>query len=367
MVRIAVISAVAALSAYAGPLMAQPKPVEIAPDKDWEHTWTPMTFPARLGEFERSEVFQFQERESDISANYLDAAGSVLSLYIYRPGVSDASIWHDRALVSLGANDVMFGTEGVQGKRSASFKPAGHDIESGILTVLTSNGDFRSTGVALYSHGNWLVKVRLSSRGLDPDGLEALLRELLTQLPDLDNYAAHPAYLIEACLDPMTYSNADRLRDDRTEAGLDSLMDVMVDLKELREATGLDDAPYAQYCREGDGGAEGSIYRPIGMQDRYLIAFGDSGTSASVNPAKTLEEVLKEEDGVSNADKAHFAVSHSTGTHIRYFMPFHSLPQPNQAVQVVFGEQPILTADRPLGEEALEVTLIPHEEPTSKE
>jgi len=215
--------------ALALPASAEPQEVEIAAETDWKHQWTPMRFPASLGDFKRDRIYQFQERESDISANYLDPAGNLLSLYIYRPGLAEPAIWHDRALVSLGANDVMFGSNesgaGIQGKRSASFPPTGSKIESGLLTVLTSKGAFRSTGVAIYSSGDWLIKVRLSSRGLDPEGLETLLREVLLALPEMPDYSEQKAYLIEPCLDTVEYTAAERLKNEG--AGTGSLATVL--------------------------------------------------------------------------------------------------------------------------------------------
>jgi len=194
--------------ALALPASAEPQEVEIAAETDWKHQWTPMRFPASLGDFKRDRIYQFQERESDISANYLDPAGNLLSLYIYRPGLAEPAIWHDRALVSLGANDVMFGSN-----------------ESGALTVLTSKGAFRSTGVAIYSSGDWLIKVRLSSRGLDPEGLETLLREVLLALPEMPDYSEQKAYLIEPCLDTVEYTAAERLKNEG--AGTGSLATVL--------------------------------------------------------------------------------------------------------------------------------------------
>ncbi|MEO9463047.1 MAG: hypothetical protein ABJ242_09950 [Marinomonas sp.] len=345
------------IGGIATPALAEPETVEIAEDADWSHQWTAMRFPAHWGDFQREQIIQFQERESDISARYLDAAGDVLSIYIYRPGLANAPIWHDRALVGMGANDVMFGSDGVQGKRSATFAPNGSKVESGLLTVLTSNGDFRSTGLAIYQAGEWLVKVRLSSRRLDPEGLEELLRKVLRTMPKLENYGKDAAYLIEPCLDEVQYTNAERFKPDPDAGPSDALGSAMMTLlggDVLAEAeTGKSAQPY---CREGNGGSQGSVYRRPGEQESYIIAFGDSGTSAQAGPALSLDTILSEEDPDA-PQRAHFTVTYSTATHRRTFMPFVSLPQPNQAGRAVFREEPVVTYKRPLGDEGPEIEI----------
>lgn len=347
------------------PALAEPDTVDIAEDADWSHQWTQMRFPIQWGDFKREQIVQFQAQESDISARYLDAAGDVLSVYIYRPGLADASIWHDRALVGMGANDVMFGSDGVQGKRSASFAPEGSDVESGLFTVLTSNGDFRSTGVAIYQSHDWLVKIRLSSRRLDPEGLEELLRTVLNSAPKLDGYSKSPAYLIEPCLDEVKYSNADRFKPEPGEepkVGADTVMMSLIGgvMMATNEAT----SNSQPYCREGQGGSEGSVYRQPGSQERYIIAFGDSGTSAEVGPALPLDAILQEQNPDA-PKRAHFIVTYSTATHRRTFMPFASLPQPNQAGQAVFREEPVAIFKLPLGDEGPEIEIqFPDDQPS---
>lgn len=330
------------------PAHAAREEIDVPADQDWEHQWTAMEFPAKLLEFNRQTVVQFQPNQSDISANYVDGAGNILSLYIYRPSLADAAIWHDRALVAIGAHDVMFGSEGVQGKRSATFAPRGSEVESGLLTVLTSKGAFRSTGIAIYSAGDWLAKVRLSSRGLDPEGLEALLRTVLGKLPKLEGYSEKEAYLIEACFTSMRFTTAERFKpDDSQEATTqeDSSGD-LIGSAALGKAAQVPSGPY---CREGEGGREGSLYRSPGVQHSYILAFGDSGTSAIIGPAKQLDEIFGEGSAQSSANP-YFSVSYATATQRFVFMPYKSLPEPNQAAQAIFGEPPIATVERPLGD-----------------
>lgn len=334
---------------FAVPATAQPQEVTIAPDADWEHRWTAMEFPAQFDDFKRSKIIQFQDQEADIAANFEGPLGDILSVYIYRPGFADTAIWHDRALVALGANEA-FRSDGVKGKRTTTFTPKGGVAQSGIMTVLATKGRFRSTSLALYSSGEWLVKVRLSSIRLEPDGMETRIRELLEKLPEMGELAKKDAYLIEPCLGKMIYSNAERFKPTSGEANSVNLAMMGLTLDNKSAANSHSGEPKGEYCREGEGGREGSIYRIEEVKDRYLIAYGDSGTSALVAPALSVEEVLDPEN--NEAQKTpHFLVTYSTATANRVFMPFKSLPQPNQASQAVFREEPILTAARPFGDE----------------
>ncbi len=344
-----------ALAIMPSTLGAQPVEFELASDKDWEHQWTDMRFPAEFDDFSRLSIYQFQDRETDISANYQGPLGDVLSIYIYRPGLADASIWHDRALVALGGN-ASFQDPGVKGKRTATFTPTGGASESGIMTVLATEGRFRSTSVALFSSGEWLVKLRLSSIRLEPEGMESRFREILQQLPKMEALSAQKAYLIEPCLDEISYSTAERFEPAEQDAlGANSpMLSLTAGLASMAQQN--EQAPAAQYCREGNGGREGSIYRTAGIRDNYLIAYGDSGTSVSVAPALSLDAVLASDDPEA-AKRAHFLVVHKTAIEHRIFMPFKSLPQPNQASQAVFREAPIATLSRALGDEPAELQV----------
>jgi hypothetical protein len=338
------------------PAQAEPQEVPIEAEADWEHEWTAMRFPASFDGFTRSSIYEFQSRQSDMSANYEDAAGNSLSIYVFRPGIADASIWHDRALVALGASDEMFGEEeakgAVQGKRSASFAPVGSDIDSGLLTVFASKGPFRSVGVALFASGDWLVKMRLSSRGLDPEGLEDLLRQTLGQLPEMAQHSATSAYLVEACLAEVNYPSAPRLMADGSDD--DAIMSSLTDGRMMTRFNGTSDLDGNRFCRVGEGGLEGTIYRPQKSEDRYIIALGDSGTSVHAAPQVDLDEMLAQQGDIP-VRSANFQVTYATATDLHHFMPFRTLPSPNQAARAVFAEKPITSVIRPLSESTVTV------------
>ncbi|MEP2736446.1 MAG: hypothetical protein ABJP34_09110 [Erythrobacter sp.] len=345
------------LLACAGALKAEPAKLDIADDADWSHQWTAMSFPARWGEFTRDGIYQFEARETNVSAKYWDSDRDTLAnLYLYRPGLAEASIWHDRALVALGASQT-FGSEKVQGTRTASFTPSGGEAESGILTIIAAEGEFRSTSVAIYSAGDWLVKLRVSSRSLDPDGLEEMVRDLIKRIPALTGHSKRQSYVMEACLDEVNYADADRPNRGNSGSGNEGSSDALFKPDDFIDRLKVKPDQTAKYCREGDGGLQGSVYRPIGAKDRYMVAIGDSGASLKVAPAASLDSVLS----ADSSEKPYFLVSLRTGDKVRVFMPFLTLPQPNQAMQVLMREPPFTTIERGLGEEEPRVWVEPAE------
>lgn len=319
-----------------------------------------MEFPAQWGDLTRDGIYQFEARETNLSAKYWDEdRDTLVNLYLYRPGLADASIWHDRALVALGVNEV-FGSENVQGTRTASFTPNGGTAESGILTIIAAEGEFRSASVAIFSAGDWLVKLRVSSRSLDPDGLEDMVRSLIARIPKLAGYSAQQSYVMEACLDAVNYATAERPKRNNSASDSERSSEALFNSDEFIE--GLKEKPDRgeKYCREGDGGLQGSIYRSMGAKDRYIVAIGDSGASLNVAPAKSLESMLR--DGSSNT--ANFLVSLRTGDKVRVFMPFLTLPQPNQAMQTMLREAPFATYERAFGDEGPRVWVEPNDGPS---
>ena len=73
--------ALAAASTFATGAIAQPVELEIRSNRDFEHEWTPMEFPARIGDFRRNRIIQFEEREANIAANYWsDETETILSI-----------------------------------------------------------------------------------------------------------------------------------------------------------------------------------------------------------------------------------------------------------------------------------------------
>lgn len=346
----------------AGPIAAEPQLIEIAADKDWRHKWTAMAFPARLGHFERTSVRQHQDRESDVAARYWsDETKTLLSLYIYRPGNPDPSLWHDRAVAAIAANKDL-GQVDFTSRSTGFFIPPGGTTESGVGSVMSTDSDYKSTGVALYSADEWLVKVRVSSQELGVEELERELAAVISGLPALQSVSSTAAYAIEPCEESIVFAAAARpakdLVDPMMVAVTGGILAVPVPVDEAERSR----IEPVEFCRDGEGEAQYALYRPNGATDRYVLGLGDSGFSVDVGPALTLDAVLKADGKQSGM----YSVSTSDALVTKIFFPFSSMPTPEQAGDAALREGPVAAVSRPLGDEGSNITIFTEEQETGE-
>jgi len=142
----------------------------------------------------------FEDRQSNIAANYYeDATGSNLTIFVYRPGLASTAIWFDRALYAILKRTDDFGELDLENLKVGAFVPAGGTAPSGQYAVTKVEGRIASTAIAMYTAGDWLVKVRISSSRLNVGEMETLLKSILTGLARLNDLSSEPAYFIKEC------------------------------------------------------------------------------------------------------------------------------------------------------------------------
>ena len=185
-------------------------------------------------------------------------------------------------------------------------------------------------------------------------------------LPVMQGYSAQAAYLIEPCVDALTYSYAVRGKDKTSKSPLLNREVLFGGAKDQAQGTSADQA---QYCLEGGGGLEGSIYRRADATDTYLMAFADAGASAIVKPEYSVADLLKDagaegaesteatKDG-DDAKAKRFTLIYKNAREVVFFRSFLSLPHPSQTAQAVYNEEPIMTVNRPLGDETATITVF---------
>ena len=390
-----------ALAGFAMPAYAQVTNVEIDDDDVWEHQWTEMAFPAQFGPFRRNRVSAFEERETNISANYNDEeTGALLSLYIYRPGNPSTAIWFDRALTAIDERGVTeadsYGEVDIEDLKIRRFIPSGGAKPSGLFAVLAVEGNrVRSTGVALYRAGEWLVKVRISSVGLDVPQMDLLLKQTLNELPALNGLDQAPAQFISLCDTPFAPRGAEEITEDLTALAL-SL--ALLKTKSFQNQVtsllgGSTNANAPSYCREGPRNNQFNLYRRIGRTPAYSVAVGDAGFSIDVFPditerffsgsdheAAGSADIQDDEGQLDNLrtdasepypiagettsptssqdEPVTYAVRTADGLEYTFYTPYRGLPNLDQISQSVNGAR-LATASRPLeeGEEAT-ITLF---------
>ena len=389
-----------ALVIFAAPAHAQMTDVEIGDDEVWEHQWTEMAFPAQFGPFRRNRVSALEERGTNIFANYNDdETGTLLSLYIYRPGNPSTAIWFDRALTAIDERGVTkadnYGEVDIEDLKIRRFIPSGGTKPSGLFAVLAVEGNrVRSTGVALYRAGEWLVKVRISSVGLDVPQMDLLLKQTLNELPALNGLDQAPAQFILPCDTSFAPRGAEEITEDLTALAL-SL--ALLKTKSFQNQVtsllgGSTNANAPSYCREGPRNNQFNLYRRMSTTPAYSLAVGDAGFSIDVFPDKIERFSGSDDEAAGSADirddesqldnpstdasepypvareataptpsqdgPVTYAVRTADGLEYTFYTPYRGLPNLDQLSQSVNGAR-FATASRPLeeGEEAT-ITLF---------
>lgn len=333
--------------------MAQPADLVLPLDEDWQHQWSAMAFPARLSNFTRKRIVQFEERQTNVAAIYDDAqTNTQLTIYVYRPILPETAIWFDRALVAIGARD-LFGGVNLDKVNISSFVPTGGQNATGQYAVIDTEGRIKSTAVSLHRSGEWLIKLRISSEQLAADEMSDVLNGVLASLPPVEQPEPVPAYLIDNCELPLTFTEANPFVDPKGDAALALEASVDAMLANGRIPNDRLQPAAVRYCREGEPQRQYTVYRPVGTADRYVVAFSDAGKSISVFP----DTLYGAEPGGASAVSVYQVVSGS-GLATAIYRPFLTMPTLQQAADSVFRQTALSQVSRPLDGENVKVDLL---------
>lgn len=336
------------------PAHAQPTEIPVSSDETWKHEWTQMRFPPKIGSFERGKVRAFEERETNLAGGYNDSeTDTFMTIYIYRPGNPSTSIWFDRALVAIGASDQdedgrEYGEVDLEALKIRTFVPKGGTAKSGLSATLAVEGaDIRSTSVALYRAGEWLVKVRVSSYRLSVSEMDMMLTKVLDQLPALSEIDPQPAQFIKQCTTEPTQVSASAITEGLTAAAI-SQAAMLTALPALKAAFDQGPAPRngaskLGYCREGRRARRFNVYRPLGGPDGYSVALNDAGFSIEVYPESA--GILPRDDN----EEPTFVVQTADGLEYSLHTPFRGRPSLEQVSTSLNGPV-IAKVSRPLEE-----------------
>lgn len=274
--------------------------IEVPADKPFLHERTQITFPQRLGGMDRGWVRDVGTGQYDVSALYQTADGATfVSLFVYRAGLPDVSIWFDRA------RDTMAAREGFEPATHASlvpapYRPAGSDTPTGLALAydIAPGQPYTATGAMLFPHGPWLIKLRATSSDMDAAQIAQLMAEIERSL-DLPEppYLSSPAYPVERCTASLETGDAALLAPSRDMVAAVSIM--MQDLGKTRRADGTAvrvESP--RWCRDDTVGGF-AVYRPDNSRDRYVMALGDAGNALQVGIVMgALPQLSAHEQGI---------------------------------------------------------------------
>lgn len=269
----AVLSAAALLLSM--PVTAQ-RQIETLPGEAWIHEASGFGFAPRVGGFDRLRLTDYGKSESDISFGYRDAStGTVATIYVFRAGLPDVMVWGDRAEESILTNASRFYGDTDRAKRRwSAFSPWPNSRNTGLRVVYPLSGKgLKATGLAMARHGEWLIKVRMSSSVLDAEQIEERLASFLAAMAfPAPQQGGSAVYQVKPCARPLPTARVAQFPLDGKEAGVPDL---------FTPPTLADNRPF---CRETTTISNVTVYRPGGSMDSYVLALGDGGVSVVVRP-----------------------------------------------------------------------------------
>lgn len=315
------------------PVAAQEQiPVEI--DTDWQHTQTTLRLPLTLAGFTRTEVSQYDKEQFNVAVTLDDNASKTsATLYIYRTGVVDLPIWADRAATTMLSGN-RFGSFDLENVEFGSFTPPnGSGADSGFrLVVPLSGSSFTSTGLLLFLHEGWLVKLRMSSQQLSASELDRRMADLVAAIPLDQANSTVPAFAaIEDCAARLNFEKDAKL------VKLDMMSVIILGgaLGAARKNQGSPSSEPVRWCRDKLG-ERFAVYRADGSEKSYTVAFSDAGITASVD--------RYDMSGLMNPSRG-YLVTVSNGVTEEILTPFNRLPKPEQVVGIVGRVGPMTTVD----------------------
>jgi len=313
---------------------AQPENLDIEVQADWVHEPTGLRLPPTIRDFVRDRIARYAAGDSNIGSTYFSPDDDeVLSIYVYRSGSYDVSMMADAAIEAMFKNENL-GTIDRQSVQFATFGAADIGEQSGVRATFEVDGPYRSTGLALFRAGNWLIKMRLSSKSVDAQSLDRQLALLASGMP-LSEPAlkAAPAYRILPCGDVERSPVAARRRLEMA----DWVMATMVVSAAFVESVDEDmptkaeegSAP-AKLCRDGASRPGRMLYREDATKKPRAIVFGDAGAVSHVGPMGL---------SLTQGEEPPIILSLGNGIRTQLYEGFETIPGFDQIVSVL-GDEP---------------------------
>lgn len=314
--------------------LAQPQQIEVDASQNWSHKWTGLTIPPQYEGYVRGEVSAFVPDELNVAVQLLDEnRETYLTVYIYRAASPNISIWSDRALTALVTNPRLGNP--VPGQlvvgRFTPLNDSGAD--SGFHAVTSLEGArMKATGVSLFAHDDWIIKIRASSSALGSAEITDLIGRVISGLGLGGSGVSYPPVtLIEPCEEDLEFATKLKLR----QFDMMGQMLFPTIAGEISVAEKGRDAAGETWCRDRQSSAQVGIYRSGNGKDSYFAALGDSGIGAFV--AKFGARELFKTSG--------YLVKTSDGAEERTWPLFDKLPHPLVIAENYGSVSPVSTSN----------------------
>ncbi len=338
--------ALPALLALTAPLAAEPVPIEVDASEVWVHEPTGLQLPPEISGMTRDRITSYLAGDSNVGSSFSDANGDeFLSIYVYRSGSYDVSMMADAAMAAITSNDRL-GTIDQANALRTTFGGTTPAEQGGIRVTFPVDGQFRSTGLAMFRSHDWLIKVRLSSRLADAETLDKRLAFLASGLPILPAAQADDAaYWIADCaasppraeVARHTLEMSDWLRaTTRVSLAIDRDMEAQGNASAQVKKMFSNETD-AKLCRDAASESGQMLYRDAEGGNPRAVVFGDSGTVAYVRRNGALDET-------DSSDPVMLSLSNGLVT--EFYQGFEEVPGFQQILEVLNSERPSAKVER---------------------
>lgn len=329
------------LAAGALPTLAQTQ-LPVSQGEPFLHELTGITFPSAVFDVPRAQVLDFGNSQYDVSANYMtEEQDLVISIYAYRAGFTNIPVNFDVALSAITEHG-QYTPDEAANLAPVIFTPEGHtESDSAFVTFdATPGGRFEAGGLALVPHGQWIVKVRISSNRHTREELAELITAVVDEIElPVPPSGSGEAYVVTACEQPLNLQLGKVIEPEPAELIAQTIL--LTSVIEASDDTDSDAIfPTVQWCRDPDY-PDMNIYRPVSSAGGYAMLLSDSGTALRVGlPAGGISEFLLARErgviGVTFAD--------SNGSTLVALVD--GLPDPREVGQLLQGYPPLARSDR---------------------
>ena len=313
--------ALAALLLPATALAQQPtvRTLEVPANASWQHAETSLILPSRLAGFQRVEIRDSTQDELDVSGTYRDG-GTIATVFLFKTGLPDASIWFDRALFAVQNNPAIRLQPGAP--RLAAFTPSGRTA-GGLTAAFDLAGGGGAALAVVPAAPSFLLKIRITSSSQNGAQLAERIQQMLSGIrwPQWSEDQPPAAAAIAPCPQPL---RTRRAREARAELADDLATAIM-------GTAGAMTLPEGTYCREPGPTPTWGVYRLNASTTSYVIALGDAGLAVAAGPPLDLSP------GGARPGRTSLTMLQRDG--IAVLPTFDRLPPPDQAVSVALSRR----------------------------
>lgn len=246
---------------------------------DWIHKPTGLRVPDRIGD----DLVKGETRDasngaqSNIWVQY-GAGDDLATLYVYRSAYPDAGLWFHRTEAAMRGAVGLSGDVPPPAERTL-FGAAAPNALRQVYTLDGATKGFRSTALLIVNHGEWLMKIRLSSRTLDAAALGERLDRFVAAMK-VKTAEANPIARVADCAGPAPAATATAVTDQDARMGLLVGGGVVAQMA-ARGSSGLA-KDEANWCRDREEALAkiATVYRAKAGGD-WVMLIGDSGVAAA--------------------------------------------------------------------------------------